>query len=96
MRCWPVVQWGKPEAKIDGFVKNLLQVKLTEYAAAFPEIRVPLRSDFSIDLPANEQNISFPVPMGPSPASSAYLRYTQPKACLFRMCCSSPTACTSL
>jgi hypothetical protein len=60
----PVVQWGKLEAKIEGFVKNLIQVKLTEYAAAFPEIRVPLRSDFSIDLPPNEQSVSFPVPNG--------------------------------
>lgn len=60
----PVVQWGKLEAKLEGFVKNLIQVKLTEYAAALPEIRVPLRSDFSLDLPANEQNVSFPVPNG--------------------------------
>jgi hypothetical protein len=32
----PVVEWGKLEAKLEGFVKNLIQVKLTEYADVLP------------------------------------------------------------
>lgn len=60
----PVVQWGALEAKLGGFVKDLLQAKLAGYAASLPEIRIPLRSDFSIDLPASEQPVSFPVPNG--------------------------------
>jgi hypothetical protein len=60
----PVARWGFFEFALRGFVRELIQVKLAEYAATLPVFTVPVQANFPYNIPNANQPIEFPVPSG--------------------------------
>jgi hypothetical protein len=60
----PVASWGPLSIRLRGFVRDLLQLTLAEYAAALPAFTLPMQVSAPFDLPAHAQSITFPVPNG--------------------------------
>jgi hypothetical protein len=60
----PRASWGPFSFRLRGFVRDLLELKLAEYAAALPSLTVPLRWNSTYALPDAQVKVEFPVPSG--------------------------------
>lgn len=55
----PRAQWGVFDWKMGGFVRDLMQVKLTEELRTVGVIEVPVEGNFPLNLPAKQTPVSF-------------------------------------
>ena len=60
----PDVKWGPFDFALRGFVRELLLLKLSEYAAALPALTIPLQSQSPYNFPSSNTSVTFPVPSG--------------------------------